>query len=47
MQPAIGRAPPARMAPTDALFWYAESALPAFRPIIGGLYLLDRPPPAA
>jgi WS/DGAT/MGAT family acyltransferase len=34
------------MAPTDALFWYAESALPAFRPIIGGLYLLDRPPSA-
>ena len=35
---------PSRMAPTDALFWYAESALPVFRPIIGGLYLLDRPP---
>jgi WS/DGAT/MGAT family acyltransferase len=32
------------MAPTDALFWYAESALPVFRPIIGGLYVLDRPP---
>jgi hypothetical protein len=32
------------MAPTDALFWYAESALPIFRPIIGGLYILDRPP---
>jgi WS/DGAT/MGAT family acyltransferase len=26
------------------LFWYAESALPIFRPIIGGLYILDRPP---
>jgi WS/DGAT/MGAT family acyltransferase len=35
---------PSRMAPTDALFWYAESALPVFRPIIGGLYVLDRPP---
>ncbi len=35
---------PARMAPTDALFWYAESALPIFRPIIGGLYILDRQP---
>jgi WS/DGAT/MGAT family acyltransferase len=35
---------PSRMAPTDALFWYAESALPVFRPIIGGLYLLDRFP---
>lgn len=32
------------MTPTDALFWYAESVLPEFRPIIGGLYLLDRPP---
>jgi WS/DGAT/MGAT family acyltransferase len=32
------------MAPTDALFWYAESVLPEFRPIIAGLYLLDRPP---
>jgi WS/DGAT/MGAT family acyltransferase len=32
------------MAPTDALFWYAESALPEFRPIIAGLYVLDRAP---
>jgi WS/DGAT/MGAT family acyltransferase len=32
------------MAPTDALFWYAESALPIFRPVIGGLYILDRSP---
>jgi len=31
------------MAPSDALFWYAQQALPVFRPIIGGLYLLDRP----
>jgi WS/DGAT/MGAT family acyltransferase len=35
---------PRRMAATDALFWYAESALPIFRPIIAGLYVLDRPP---
>jgi WS/DGAT/MGAT family acyltransferase len=36
------------MAPTDALFWFAESAVPEFRPIIAGLYLLDRvPEPAA
>jgi WS/DGAT/MGAT family acyltransferase len=35
---------PSRMTATDALFWYAESALPIFRPIIAGLYILDRPP---
>jgi len=35
---------PSRMAPTDALFWYAESVLPEFRPIIAGLYVLDRAP---
>lgn len=35
---------PSRMAATDALFWYAQQAVPSFRPIIGGLYLLDRPP---
>ena len=35
---------PRRMAATDALFWYAESALPIFRPIIAGLYVLDRAP---
>ncbi len=33
-----------RMAPSDALFWYAESALPTLRPIIGGLFVLDRVP---
>ncbi len=32
------------MTPTDALFWYAETVMPEFRPIIGGLYVLDRPP---
>src|SRR5262245_2597067 len=37
---------PRRMAATDALFWYAESALPIFRPIIAGLYVLDRRPDA-
>lgn len=35
---------PPRMTPTDALFWFTESALPSFRPIIAGLYLLDRTP---
>jgi diacylglycerol O-acyltransferase / wax synthase len=37
---------PRRMTATDALFWYAESALPIFRPIIAGLYVLDRRPEA-
>ena len=32
------------MSPSDALFWYVETALPAFRPIIAGLYMLDRNP---
>jgi diacylglycerol O-acyltransferase len=37
---------PARMAPTDALFWYAEQALPRFRCTIAGLYVLaGRPEP--
>jgi len=36
--------PPRRMAPTDALFWYAERALPEFRPIIAGLYVLEGAP---
>jgi len=35
---------PRRMAPTDALFWYAESALPILRPIIGGLYVMKGSP---
>lgn len=38
---------PGRMTPTDALFWYAESALPNLRPVIGGLYLLDQTPDPA
>ncbi len=33
-----------RMTPTDALFWYAEEATPALRPLIGGLFLLDQSP---
>ncbi len=36
----------ARMAPTDALFWYAEEAIPEFRPTIAGLYLLGGRPDA-
>jgi WS/DGAT/MGAT family acyltransferase len=35
------------MTATDALFWYAESALPIFRPLIAGLYVLDRQPKRA
>lgn len=37
---------PAAMTATDALFWHAESALPIFRPLIAGLYVLDRRPDA-
>src|SRR5574342_401347 len=39
--------PATRMAPTDALFWYAESALPIFRPLIAGLYVLGGTPERA
>lgn len=35
---------PSHMLPSDALFWYAEEATPALRPIVGGLFLLDRAP---
>ena len=38
---------PRRMAPSDALFWYAESALPNLRPVIGGLYVIDGVPEPA
>lgn len=38
---------PRRMGPTDALFWYAEEALPALRPILGGLFVLEHGPDAA
>jgi diacylglycerol O-acyltransferase len=45
---AAAAPPPRRMAPSDALFWYAEGALPELRPLIAGLYVLARPPaPAA
>jgi WS/DGAT/MGAT family acyltransferase len=37
---------PGRMEPSDALFWYAEEALPQFRSTIAGLYLLDGVPEA-
>ncbi|MDJ0864551.1 MAG: wax ester/triacylglycerol synthase family O-acyltransferase [Myxococcota bacterium] len=36
-----------RMAPSDALFWYAEEALPQFRATIAGLYVLDGTPDPA
>jgi diacylglycerol O-acyltransferase len=32
------------MTATDAIFWYAETALPRFRPVIGGLFELDGAP---
>ena len=35
-----------RMLPSDALFWYAEEALPHFRSTIAGLYVLDGVPDA-
>lgn len=38
---------PARMASSDAFFWYGERALPGLRPYIGGLFLLDREPDGA
>jgi len=34
------------MLPSDALFWYAEDALPHFRSTIAGLYVLDGVPDA-
>ena len=33
-----------RMLPADAFFWYAEAATPRLRPLVAGLFLLDRPP---
>lgn len=33
-----------RMLPSDAFFWYAEAATPEMRPLVGGLFLLDRAP---
>jgi WS/DGAT/MGAT family acyltransferase len=41
-KPAL-RLPP-RMLPTDAFFWYAEAATPELRPLVAGLFLLDRCP---
>jgi WS/DGAT/MGAT family acyltransferase len=35
------------MLPTDAIFWYAEEANPQLRPLVAGLFLLDRPPDRA
>jgi diacylglycerol O-acyltransferase / wax synthase len=37
----------ARMQPTDALFWYAEQAMPELRPLVAGLLMLDRRPQPA
>ncbi len=35
---------PPQMLPSDALFWYAEEATPGIRPLVAGLFVLDRPP---
>jgi WS/DGAT/MGAT family acyltransferase len=35
------------MLPTDAFFWYAEAATPELRPLVAGLFLLDRVPDRA
>jgi len=32
------------MQPSDAFFWYAEAATPELRPLVAGLFLLDRAP---
>lgn len=37
---ALGR----RMLPADAFFWFAEAATPRLRPLVAGLFLLDRSP---
>jgi len=33
-----------RMLPSDALFWYVGEATPELRPVVAGLFLLDRAP---
>ncbi len=35
------------MRPADAFFWYAEVATPELRPLVAGLFLLDRAPDPA
>jgi WS/DGAT/MGAT family acyltransferase len=40
-----GSTPPAtQMAPADAFFWHAEQASPELRPLVAGLFMLDRCP---
>jgi diacylglycerol O-acyltransferase len=36
--------PDTPMQPTDAFFWYAEAAAPQVRPLVAGLFMLDRAP---
>ncbi|GIW42783.1 MAG: diacylglycerol O-acyltransferase [Candidatus Binatia bacterium] len=43
-QQAVEVTLPSKMMPSDALFWYAEEATPALRPVVGGLFFLDRAP---
>jgi diacylglycerol O-acyltransferase len=33
-----------QMEPMDAFFWYAQMAAPHIRPLVAGLFMLDRPP---
>lgn len=37
---------PTPMQPSDAFFWHAEQATPDLRPLVAGLFRLDRPPDA-
>src|SRR5574341_674095 len=32
------------MQPMDAFFWYAQTATPHIRPLVAGLFMLDRAP---
>jgi WS/DGAT/MGAT family acyltransferase len=40
----VGVRSPIPMQPSDAFFWYAEAATPELRPLVAGLFLLDRAP---
>lgn len=44
MRRRVVSAPSTSMVPTDAFFWYAEAAIPQLRPLVAGLFILDRPP---
>lgn len=45
MESRNGSTPPTTvMAPSDAFFWHAEQATPELRPLVAGLFMLDRCP---